>query len=77
VAIARNAPLDEAGWQQEIMFFGKTKVIYFSRRDWTGQIKLIVLAKFAGARDQARRSNRRGCIHHSPMSPLACTFTHD
>jgi hypothetical protein len=45
VTIARNAPLNEAGWRQRNINSEKEKEIYFLREGWTAQISLKPLAK--------------------------------
>jgi hypothetical protein len=46
VTIGQNALCIEAGWRDTNMHFRKTKVKYFSRRDWTAESALNRFAKF-------------------------------
>jgi hypothetical protein len=45
------APLHEAGWHEQDSNFEKWKADYFQRPNWTTQITLNGLMKFASARD--------------------------
>jgi hypothetical protein len=52
----RDTPLlVEAGWRDEITYFGKTEAKYFSREDWTVASTLNCFAKFDFARRRFRQ----------------------